>query len=88
MDREGVEISVRDGVLKISGEKKLEKEEGEDGYEYVERSYESYCRSVSLPDSVDTDKIKSVYKNGLLTVTLPKAGKALEEIKKGPVTTA
>ncbi len=75
-------------MLTISGEKKVEKDEEEDGYRYVERSYGSYCRSISLPDSVDTDKIESVYKNGVLTVTLPKTGKALEERKKIPVATA
>ncbi|OPY77213.1 MAG: Spore protein SP21 [Syntrophorhabdus sp. PtaU1.Bin153] len=88
LDPKDLEVSVRDGMLTISGENKVEKEESETGYSYVERSYGCYCRSISLPDSVDTDKISSVYKNGVLTVTLPKTEKAMEEPKKISVTTA
>jgi HSP20 family protein len=51
--------SVKDRMLTISGEKKVEKEETESDYHRVERSYGCFCRSISLPDTEDIDKVKS-----------------------------
>ena len=88
LDQKDIEVSVHDGLLTVSGEKREEKEETEGDYHHVERSFGCFSRSISLPDSVDTDKVKSVFKNGVLTVTLPKNEKAIKEPKKIPITTS
>jgi HSP20 family protein len=70
-----VDVSVENGTLSISGEKKQEIEEGKDGTEYhvVERRYGRFERRFSLPRSVDPSKVAAEFKHGVLTVTLPKA---------------
>ncbi len=77
-----VSISLVDNMLTIKGEKKQEKEEKEENYHLLERSYGSFTRSVRLPQEVQSDKITAAYKNGLLKVTLPKSEEAkTKEIK-------
>jgi len=72
---EDVNVSVENGVLTISGEKKHEIEEGQESSDYhlVERRYGRFERSFSLPRSVDAERVKAEFANGVLTVTLPKA---------------
>jgi HSP20 family protein len=72
---EQVNVSVQNGVLTISGEKQQEREEGKDGSEFhlVERRYGRFERSFSLPRSVDAEKVKAEFANGVLIVSLPKA---------------
>jgi len=65
-------------MLMIRGEKKQEKEEKEENYHFVERSYGSFTRSIRLPGEVQSDKIKAAYKDGILKVVLPKT----EETRK------
>jgi HSP20 family protein len=77
MNKEDIKISVQDGVLTFKGEKKQEKEEKDKNYHRIERSYGSFCRSFQLPTSVKSDKIKAGYKDGVLSIALPKA----EEVK-------
>jgi HSP20 family protein len=67
-----VELQVHDNVLTISGEKKLEHEDKKDNYVRIERFYGKFSRSFTLPPYVDTQKIEATYKDGVLTVTLPK----------------
>jgi HSP20 family protein len=81
MDPKEIDISLSDGTLTIRGEKKQEKEEKEENYRYIERSYGSFSRSIQLPKDVQRDKISATYKNGILKVTLPKS----EEVKKKEV---
>ncbi len=81
MDPKDIDISLNDGYLTIKGEKKQEKEEKEENYHFIERSYGSFTRSVRLPNEVQRDKISASYKNGILKVTLPKS----EEAKKKEV---
>jgi HSP20 family protein len=88
MRQEDIDVSVHDGVLSISGEKKVEKDEKDVNYQHVERAYGSFCRDVSLPDSVDSERIEATYKNGVLHITLLKTEKAMKESRKIPVTTA
>jgi len=71
-----IDISVHGNTLIISGEKKQEEERKEKGYCHVERSYGSFRRDLNLSADVDTDKIEAECKDGVLTVTLPKAEKA------------
>ncbi|UCG38519.1 MAG: Hsp20/alpha crystallin family protein [bacterium] len=73
ISREDVEISLKDDLLTISGEKKEEKEEkGENRY-YMERSYGRFSRTLTLPVRVKGEKVKATFKDGVLEVTLPKA---------------
>ncbi len=75
MRKEDIEISLHDGMLTISGERKDESTEGEkDGRS--ERFVGQFRRSISLPTRVDADKVNASYKDGILTVTLPKAEEA------------
>ena len=81
MDQKDIDISLSDGHLMIKGEKKQEKEEKEENYHFIERSYGTFTRSVHLPKEVKRDKISASYKNGVLKVLLPKS----EEAKKKEV---
>jgi len=76
MKKENVKVSVESGVLTITGERKFEKEEKKKKYHRVERGYGKFKRSFTLPDDADASKIKAEFKNGLLTVHLPKSEKA------------
>ena len=82
MDAKDIDISLSDGVLTIKGEKRQEKEEKEEGYHLVERSYGSFTRSIRLPKEIQNEKINASYKNGVLKITLPKSEAAKKkEIK-------
>ena len=81
MDAKDINISVTGEVLTIKGEKKSEREEKEENYHLVERSYGSFSRSLTLPAAVDLDKIEAKYDKGVLTVTCPKK----EEVKPKPI---
>ena len=73
MEKDEIKVSVEDGVLTLSGERKHEaKDEKKGQYRYYERSYGSFSRSFNLPDHVDTANIKANHKNGVLELTLPK----------------
>jgi HSP20 family protein len=69
---EDIDIRMENGTLSIKGERKVELEEGGKGYRRIERSYGSFARYFELPDTVDPEKVAADYKNGVLTVTLPK----------------
>jgi HSP20 family protein len=77
-----VEIHVANGVLTIQGEKREAKEEEKQGYYLSERRYGSFARSFHLPDGADPDKIEAQFKNGVLTVVLPKSAEAQKSEKK------
>ena len=85
LEAKDVEVSLSGDVLTIKGEKKEEKEEKDERRHMVERRHGAFSRMVRLPVPVAADKIKAAFKNGVLTVTLPKT----EEAKpKGiPITT-
>lgn len=78
IDPKDIDISLANDILTIKGEKKQEKEEKEENYHIIERSYGSFTRSIRLPREVQSDKISASYKNGVLKITLPKS----EEAKK------
>lgn len=68
-----LDIQIENGTLSLKGERKFEKgETGKGGYHRIERSYGSFSRYFSLPETVDAEKVQAEYKNGTLTVTLPK----------------
>lgn len=77
MRKEDIEISLHDGTLTISGERENAASETDgDGAERTERFTGKFRRSISLPTRVDSTKVSASYKDGLLTVTLPKAEEA------------
>ena len=71
-----VEVRVEDNTLYLKGERKFEKEVKEENYHRVERAYGSFARTFSLPNSIDSDKVAANYKDGVLTLTLPKREEA------------
>jgi HSP20 family protein len=78
IDPKDIDISLANGVLTIKGEKKQEKEEKDENYHLIERSYGTFTRSIQLPKEVQEENIKASYKNVVLKITLPKS----EEAKK------
>ena len=72
IDPKEIQLSIMEGVLTVKGEKKEEKEDRDEKYYRVERTYGSFSRSVRLPAPIDENKVSASFKNGLLTVTLPK----------------
>ena len=72
VDPKEIEIEVVGNVLTFRGEKKHEREEEGRGFHYIERRYGGFNRNIELPTSVDSEKVSAAYKNGVLTVTLPK----------------
>jgi HSP20 family protein len=85
MDESNIEVSFGDGNLKIRGEKKEEKAEQKKEYFVSERRFGAFQRSFRVPEGVDTDKIEANFKDGILTVTLPKTIEAREKEKAIPV---
>jgi HSP20 family protein len=73
---EELDIRVENNILTIRGERKFEKEVSENNYLRVERSYGSFSRSFSLANTVNAEAIKADYKNGVLTLSIPKREEA------------
>jgi HSP20 family protein len=73
---EDIEVRVENQTLTIKGERKFEKDENIKGYHRIERSYGSFVRSFAIPATVEPDKVAADYKNGVLTVSLPKKEEA------------
>ncbi|HZT72009.1 MAG TPA: Hsp20/alpha crystallin family protein [Terriglobia bacterium] len=71
-----VDIRIEDNTLYLKGERKFEKEVKEGNLHRVERSYGTFTRSFTLPGSINVDKVKAEYKNGILTLTMPKREEA------------
>jgi len=73
--KEDVKVTVENGVLTLQGERRQEKEEKSKRFHRVERSYGSFVRSFSLPESVDESSVRADYKDGVLNLHLPKSEK-------------
>jgi HSP20 family protein len=67
-----VDVRVENQTLTIAGQRKFEKQESGKGYHRIERNYGTFMRSFAVPNSFDTEKIAAEYKNGVLSVSLPK----------------
>src|SRR5438045_9619738 len=76
LKREDVKVTVENGVLTITGERKFEKEEKKKKYHRVERGYGTFVRSYTLPDDADFNKVNAEFKNGVLMVRVPKSAHA------------
>src|SRR5258708_37965831 len=86
IEEKDLDVRVENNTLTISGERKIEKTVNEDNFLRVERAYGSFSRSFSLPNTVNTEAIHAGYKNGVLTVQLPKRAEA--KPKQGKVQVA
>jgi len=71
MSEKDIDLKLEGNVLTLKGEKKFENEEERNNYHRMESFYGSFTRSFTLPETVDRDRIKADYKNGILTVTIP-----------------
>jgi HSP20 family protein len=69
---EDVDIQIENSTLTLKGDRKFQKDENGKGYHRVERSYGTFARYFTLPETVDTENVKADYSKGVLTVTLPK----------------
>jgi HSP20 family protein len=72
VDLKDIDVRVENQTLTISGERKFEKTDTTKGYHRIERSYGTFVRSFSVPNTFDTETIAADFKNGVLSVTLPK----------------
>jgi HSP20 family protein len=72
MEKDDVEIEVKDGVLTVSGERKAEHEEKSEGFYRAERSFGSFSRSLTLPKGSDASKVEAEFDKGVLEVRIPK----------------
>ena len=82
MEEKDVEVTVAEGALVISGAKKYEQEKQDKGYLLRERSFGRVERVVPLPDGLDLDSAKATFKNGVLTVAIPKTKEAQAAVKR------
>jgi len=76
LKKEDIDIRVENNVLTLRGQRKREQEAKTDGYVRTERSYGTFTRSFTLPTTVAVDKINATYREGVLTLTLPRAEEA------------
>jgi HSP20 family protein len=76
VEQKDIAVSIQEGVLTIKGEKEAEKEEKDERYHRVERSYGGFFRSIRLPVAVEAGKVTAAFKDGVLTVTMPMAPEA------------
>jgi len=81
INKKDLDVKIDNGNLVIRGETRKEDESQEKGYYYSERSYGSFYRSISLPDTIDEKGIKAKYKDGILEINLPKTKEAKEKSK-------
>jgi HSP20 family protein len=82
LEKEDLKVSVNDGVLTISAEKKIEKEENNDHYIRREFGYTTFSRSFTLPEEVDSEKISAKHSNGVLNIQIPKAEAKVTQVKE------
>lgn len=87
MEEKDVEVTFADGLLTIAGEHKAEKEEKDEAKKYYVRecSYGSFRRVLPIGDTIDEKKVKATFKNGKLTVELPKSKEAKEKTRRIPI---
>jgi HSP20 family protein len=83
--REDVKINVQNGVLTLTGERRLEKEEKGQKFHRIERSYGSFLRSFQLPDNIDESKITATFGEGVLQVMLPKTEQPQHNLRQIPL---
>ena len=76
MDRKDIQLNLENNVLSLRGERKFQKETKDDNYHRIERSYGVFSRAFSIPATVDEERIRADYKDGVLKIVLPKKDQA------------
>jgi len=76
MERNDIHLNLDNNVLTLRGERRFEKETKEDNYHRIERSYGAFSRAFTIPATVDEEKIRADYKDGVLKINLPKKEQA------------
>jgi HSP20 family protein len=82
VEEENVDLSLDNGVLKITGKKEQEKETKDAKVHRIERYYGNFKKVIQLPDNVLKDKVEAHFKNGVLKVIIPKTEESKQEVKK------
>jgi len=83
LDEKDVDVSIEDGALTLRGEKKAEVEDKDRGY--TERSYGRFERRIALPRGVDHDQASATFRNGVLTISLPRSEAVDENVRRIPI---
>jgi len=83
LDEKDVELALEDGVLTLRGEKRSEIDDKDRGYS--ERSYGRFERRIALPKGIEADKAGATFRNGVLTITLPKSAASNENVRRIPI---
>jgi len=76
LEKKDIDLQVKNGILTLRGEKKIDEERKDRNYHRIERRYGSFYRALALPETVDTSKVDASFKNGVLTVSMPKREEA------------
>jgi HSP20 family protein len=76
LTKEDINITLENNVLRLSGERKFEKDARKESYHRIERTYGAFSRSFALPHQVSSEKVTASFENGVLTLTVPKAEQA------------
>jgi HSP20 family protein len=76
LTKDDINITLENNVLRLSGERKFEKEARKESYHRVERTYGAFSRAFSLPQQVNPEGVQAAFENGVLTITVPKAEQA------------
>ena len=82
VEEKNVALELAGNVLTIKGEKKTAEERKDEGYHLAERRYGTFLRTLRLPFEVEPDKVEAVFKNGVLTITLPKPAELQQQVKR------
>ncbi len=82
MEKKDLKIDIEEDILTVSSETRNESEENGDGYKRKEFSYSSFCRNFQIPENVNKDKIEANYKDGVLSVILPKMEEEKTKVSK------
>jgi len=82
MTEKEIDVSLSDDAVTIRGEKKAERQDRKSGHYLAERSYGSFYRRIPLPPGIDTEKAEAKFRNGVLTLYLPKTEAAREKVRK------
>ncbi len=86
LEEKDFDVSVDDDILTLKGEKRSSSEDEEDGYRYAERVHGRFERALRIPGEFLADEVKATYRNGVLTVTLPKPPEAQAKSRVIPIT--
>jgi HSP20 family protein len=88
LEEKDFDVSLEGDILAVKGEKRVEREANREGYTHVETSSGAFHRAFRLPVEVDPDRVEATFRNGVLTVTLPKPEGASEGARTIPITTS